>query len=67
MANRKKATIEGEVFEVDDSVKVGELIPAEVSSVIDQKTGKEYQRSEIAQMPAAGTDMRLNFVKLEKG
>lgn len=66
MANRK-ATIEGVEFEVEDGVKLGELIPAEASSVIDQKSGKELSRNEIAKMPAAGADIRTNFVALEKG
>lgn len=67
MAKRKSAMIEGTEFLVDEDVKLGEILPSETSSVIDQTTGKEMSRDEFANLPAAGSDIRANFTKLEKG
>ena len=64
---KKKAVVENEVFYVDDHVKIGEYLPANVSSVIDQKSGRELTRQEAANMPAADCDIVLNHARIDKG
>lgn len=64
---QRKAIIEGQEFLVDEDVKMGDFLPADASSIIDQKTGRELTRAEYENMPAAGSNVRANFQKLEKG